>query len=115
MLNINKMKFSCDPQVWGPSAWTFMHSVALCYPTKPTAVDKQHYKMFFLSLPFVLPCLKCQENLLGHLSKDTSIFENAFGSRDSLIRWVIRLHNQVNRSLHKSIVPYRQAISLHMK
>jgi len=107
------MKFSCDPRKWGPSAWFFLHSVALCYPRQPSPIDQQHYKMFFLSLPYVLPCLKCQEHLLEYMSKQASSFDKAFQSRDTLIQWVITLHNHVNKRLSKRIVPYNEAIGLH--
>lgn len=107
------MKFSCDPRKWGSSAWTFLHSVAVCYPKQPSDEDKQHYKMFFLSLPYVLPCLRCQENFLRHMSTEACNFDNAFTSRDSLVRWVIDLHNHVNRDLRKPTLSHRQAIALH--
>lgn len=107
------MKFSCDPRKWGPSAWTFLHSIALCYPRQPSETDRQHYKMFFLSLGYVLPCLKCQEHYLDYLSKQSSTFDSVFESRDSLIRWVIQLHNHVNKHLSKRVLTYQQAIALH--
>lgn len=107
------MKFSCDPKKWGPSAWTFLHSIALCYPQHPSDMDKQHYKMFFLSLAYVLPCLKCQEHLLAYLSKESSKFEAAFQSRDALMKWVVDFHNHVNRHLKKPVLSYSSAIALH--
>ena len=107
------MKFSCDPRKWGSSAWVFLHSIALCYPENPSEMDEKHYKMFFLSLPYVLPCITCQENLLRHMSGAVDRFDRAFVSRDALIRWVIDLHNLVNVSLRKPKLSYTQAIALH--
>lgn len=97
------MRFSCDPKVWGSPAWVFLHSIALCYPEHPTETDKHHYKMFFLSLGYVLPCLDCQEHLLKWLSRNSKKFENAFTNRTSLSKFIIDMHNAVNIRLHKPI------------
>ena len=45
-----------DPNIWGPHAWMFLHSITLTYPEKPTNLDKTNFEMFFNSLQPVLPC-----------------------------------------------------------
>lgn len=104
------MKFSCDPKVWGRPGWTFLHSIALCYPIAPTDVDRTRYKLFFLMLPHVLPCVHCREHLLQYYSKHSSLFEKAFDNRFTLSMFLIDLHNAINQRLGKAIVPYRQVI-----
>lgn len=104
------MKFSCDPSVWGRPAWTFLHSIALCYPVNPAPIDRQRYQLFFLTLPYVLPCVSCQEHLLRYLSDHHRSFERAFDNRLTLSMFVMDLHNFVNRRLNKSIVPYHKVI-----
>ena len=49
-----------SPKIWGPSAWKFIHTIALSYPDNPTPFDKENYKNFFLSLKKILPCDKCR-------------------------------------------------------
>ena len=39
-----------NPEVWGPGAWLFLHTISLNYPTNPTYEDKENYKTFFTSL-----------------------------------------------------------------
>ena len=29
-----------NPEIWGPPAWMFLHSISLAYPKNPTDVDK---------------------------------------------------------------------------
>ena len=45
------------PEIWGPHAWIFLHSVTLEYPDNPTDEDKQNMINFIDSLGNVLPCI----------------------------------------------------------
>ena len=58
-----------DPEIWGPHAWIFLHSITLNYPNNPTMYDKQHYKNFFINLHHILPCEWCSKNYIHHLQK----------------------------------------------
>jgi len=42
--------------VWGPSAWTFLHTITFNYPEDPTEDDKRKYYNFFMNIKDVLPC-----------------------------------------------------------
>jgi hypothetical protein len=95
----NNQKQSIKPSIWGPHGWKFMHYVSLGYPSKPTEEDKKNYKAFYTSLQHILPCAKCVDN---HLS-----------SRDTLVRWVIDIHNQVNNETGKREYTYEEALSLY--
>lgn len=107
------MKFSSDPKKWGSSGWKFLHTIAMYYPDEPTEMDRQHYKMFFLTLPHVLPCVACQEHLLEYMSRHIHTFNHAFENRFTLTMWLIDVHNAVNKRLNKRIVSYKQVISQH--
>ena len=48
--------------IWGPSAWTFLHTITFNYPENPNNQDKQNYFNFFNSLKHVLPCKKCKKH-----------------------------------------------------
>ena len=58
-----------DPEVWGPHAWIFLHTITLTYPHNPTDQDKKNYKMFFYNLATVLPCTHCSQNYRIHLKQ----------------------------------------------
>ena len=51
-----------EPEIWGPNAWLFLHTVTFNYPKNPTVIDRNNYYDFFNSLQNVLPCPKCQEH-----------------------------------------------------
>ena len=90
--------------VWGPSAWTFLHTITYNYPENPTNEDKSNYLNFFDSLKHVLPCKKCQAHYKENLKKYD--INNSLNSRQDLVEWLIDLHNDVNRDTGKSVWTY---------
>ena len=105
------MTNSLKPDIWGPHGWKFMHYVSLGYPTNPTETDKQNYKTFYTSLQHILPCEKCAQNYSHNLQKYP--IDNHLESRDTLIKWAIDIHNQVNNELNKTELTYENALSLY--
>ena len=99
-----------NPKIWGPSAWFFLHSVTFRYPDNPSKQDKYNYKTFFESLKYILPCYKCSLNYKKHLD-EYPINDDVLQSRKSLINWLIKIHNEVNKELHKPILTYNEVIS----
>ena len=104
-------KQSIKPDIWGPHGWKFMHYVSLGYPSNPSEEDKRNYKNFYTSLQHILPCAKCAQNYSHNLKKYP--IDNHLGSRDTLIRWVIDIHNQVNNELGKKEYTYIEALDLY--
>ena len=49
--------------IWGPSAWHFLHTVAYSYPENPTQNDIYNYNIFFNNIQYILPCPRCREGL----------------------------------------------------
>ena len=92
---------------WGTYAWGFLESVALTYPSNPTQQTKMEYKEFFLSLQNILPCPKCREHYKENLRKYN--LNDALEDRDSLVKWVIDVHNSVNASNGKRVLSYDEA------
>jgi len=78
------------------------------YPKKPSEEDKQAYYQFFKGLEDVLPCDKCAYNYSTNLQKHP--LEQSLESRDSLIRWLIQIHNEVNKETGKPPYTYEQVI-----
>ena len=100
-----------NPTFWGPHAWIFLHSITMNYPKQPTQEDKQTYANFFISLQDVLPCDKCAYHYSQNLHKHP--IEPALESKDSLIRWLITIHNEVNKDLGKPTYTYDQVIEVY--
>ena len=37
-----------EPNIWGPHAWLFLHTITLNFPDNPTKEEKEKYKQFFI-------------------------------------------------------------------
>ena len=86
--------------VWGPVAWTFLHTVSFNYPLKPTTEDKKHYRDLILNLQNVLPCGVCRKNLKTNF-KTNPLKNSDMKSRETFSRYVYELHEIVNKLLNK--------------
>ena len=100
-----------NPQIWGKHGWFFLHSVTLAYPDDPTENDKQNYRTFFNTLPKVLPCGACRQNLDKHMRKVS--LEQALTNKKSLVKWLIAIHNETNATLGKPILSYDEVIAIY--
>jgi FAD-linked sulfhydryl oxidase len=97
-----------NPKFWGPGAWIFLHSITMNYPKEPSDDDKQVYYNFFKNLENVIPCEKCGYNYSMNIQKYP--VEPALSSRDLLIRWLIKIHNEVNKETGKREYTYDEVI-----
>ena len=97
-----------NPKFWGPHAWIFLHSITMSYPKEPTEQDKQTYIKFFNDLQNIIPCEKCADNYNRHL-QDFPIGD-ALETRETMVQWLINVHNEVNKDLGKPIYTYDQMI-----
>lgn len=96
-----------EPEVWGPPAWTFLHTITLTYPENPTIQDKENYGNFFNLLGEVLPCERCKR----HYKKNIKELPINLNSQQELIEWLFNIHNKVNESNEKSLYKYDDFIN----
>ena len=92
--------------VWGPSAWTFLHTITYNYPENPTDNDKKNYHNFFMNLQHVRPCKKCQAHYTENIQKYD--LNNSLDNRDDLVKWLIDIHNEVNKHTGKRVWTYSE-------
>ena len=97
------------PATWGPYGWKFLHFVTLGYPTNPNNEQKENYKKFFYSLGNILPCSVCSKNYKDHLVK-LPLTDDILNDRDKLIKWMIDIHNIVNKETGKPAMSYDDAL-----
>ena len=102
-----------DPNVWGPHAWQFLHSITLAYPDNPTDNDKQSHSQFFDSLKNILPCDKCKYHYAQTL--ETNPIENHLEDKESLFRWLVDVHNRVNVENSKKEYSYDEVTEIYEK
>jgi len=98
-----------DPEVWGPSAWKFLHTITFNYPNCPSKNDKDRFKNLFNLLEFVLPCDKCKDNFVDHIKK-RPLTDKILCSKRDFIKWLIDVHNDVNKMNGKPSISYNDAI-----
>ncbi len=84
-----------DTRFWGPPAWKLLHSIAASYDA--TQVMRRNMELFLEVLPYVLPCKFCRASLTEHYARLP--FKDALSSRQSLERWMYKIHNLVNKKL----------------
>ena len=101
-----------ETKIWGPSAWKFLHSVALVYPENPTDKDKQNYFNFYMNLQNILPCPRCKENYKKHL--EIFPLQKALENNQSLFQWTVDIHNEVNKINNSRIYTYKEALDLYL-
>jgi hypothetical protein len=85
---------------WGPSTWESLHCISFNYPLNPTSDDKKHYKSYFESLQFVLPCCLCRDHYSHFIKNEkTALTDAVMENRQTLTYWLYTLHNAVNDRL----------------
>tara|TARA_Y100000996_G_scaffold15300_1_gene11732 strand:+ start:234 stop:692 length:459 start_codon:yes stop_codon:yes gene_type:complete len=102
-----------DPNVWGNHAWIFLHSVTMNYPDNPSIYDRENYYNFFNSLIYVLPCGICKDNYKSNLHKYPLL--QYLDSKKTLVKWFVKIHNEVNLELGKSEMQYEKVIEKYKK
>lgn len=97
---------------WGPSAWTYLHTISFNYPeTNPTPEHKKHYYELFYNLQFTLPCKFCRETY-------TIFFKyidinQYLDDRMGITYWLYTIHNIVNMKLNKKKVDFIDVVNFY--
>ena len=85
-----------DPNVWGPHAWIFLHSITYNYPDNPSVNDIDNHYNFLTLLKDVLPCNTCRFHYKQNLEK-FPLTSDILSSRQNLIKWLFKIHNNINK------------------
>lgn len=82
------------PEIWGPYAWTMLHTIAFTSPpgllANGNSKIREAYRLHLESLQTILPCPQCREHYTEHYEEDPPRLE-------ALVDWMGDLHNYVNR------------------
>ena len=95
-----------NPKIWGPGAWTLLHSIIFNYPDNPSQQDKNEYTDFFYALANVLPCTNCQNNFKKNLNNLPIKFY--LNSKHTLTKWLFEIHNIINQDTKKKTITFKQ-------
>lgn len=100
------------PNIWGPHLWKALHMISIGYPNEPNEEQKKNYKIFFENFYQVIPCSICSNNYKRHLT-ELPITNDIMKNRQGLAKWVIDLHNIVNKEHGKPVIQPDDAL-LHI-
>ena len=95
-----------NSNIWGPGAWTLLHSITFNYPKTPSQQNKNEYADFFYALANVLPCSVCQNHFRKNLN-DLPI-KLHLQSRNDLVKWLFEIHNLVNIQINKKTITFKK-------
>lgn len=101
-----------NPTIWGPEAWTFLHTITISYPDNPTKEEKASAKKLIESLAYLLPCVHCKSNFAKHIK---NISDDVFSSRKKFFEWLVDVHNNVNRQKGTREYSYKEVLSAYKK
>jgi hypothetical protein len=104
-----------DPTVWGPSFWFMLHNGASKYPIEASNHRKERMKGFILGIPTMVPCEGCISHAIPYLEASKSKLDTIVKGRDSLFKFFVDFHNNVNKRLHKREYTYDEAYQMYQK
>ena len=88
--------------VWGPRAWAVLHTFSDAWKENPTVEDRRAMYAFLTSFGPALPCPKCGAHFQACVRRDVpSPNAPVLTSRETLVQWLVGVHNEVNRRLGK--------------
>ena len=82
---------------WGPSGWQFLHTLTFIYPEQPSYTDKVKLQNFMKSVSYILPCKYCRISFTKYST--TLPIADYLDNRETLINWLYKIHNKVNKKL----------------
>ena len=98
-----------DSEVWGPYYWFVLFTIAITYPIHPNDISKKKYYDFIQNLPLFIPVEKIGITFNELLDKYP--VTPYLDSRESFIRWVHFVHNQINIKIGKNIMSLEDAMT----
>lgn len=99
---------SLDPTIWGPQFWFILMTLAITYPLKANDVTKKKYYDFINNLPLFIPHPKIGNNFSSLLDKYP--VSPYLEGKDSFLKWVHFIHNQINIEIGKDEITYAEAL-----
>ena len=100
-----------DPTLWGPKLWFFIHTLALNFPINPTFEEVKSYETFFVNLKYIIPCDKCRLHYTQR--QEINPVSKYLTDPNTLFKYTIDLHNEVNKSLGKRVFSYEEVSNIY--
>ncbi|KAF7702746.1 FAD-linked sulfhydryl oxidase ERV1 [Cucumispora dikerogammari] len=88
----------------GRAGWTLLHNIGIKYPHSPTYSQKHDIKTFLSLFGKLFPCAECSPHFQKMISKHPPNFDN----NESFNRWLVKIHNIVNKRIGNRIFDYQK-------
>ena len=102
-----------NPEIWGPGAWTFLHTITLNYPNNPDIDVIDYHKNFFILLKNIIPCEKCKKHYSQYLIDNP--IGDVLNNKQDFVIWLNKLHNVINVRNNKPEMNIKNMIKLYKK
>jgi len=102
-----------NPEIWGPGAWTFLHTITLNYPNNPDIDVIDYHKNFFVLLKNIIPCEKCRLHYSQYLIDNP--IDDVLNNKQDFVIWLNKLHNEINVRNNKPEMNIKNMIKLYKK
>lgn len=89
--------------IWGPLGWMTLHSVATIYPEEPSQAEKVLMNEWLDMFRDTITCSYCRQHFTEMLARYRRRFPGMLASRQELVAFTFRAHNNVNRRLYKPV------------
>lgn len=106
------MLYNINPKKWGNAYWKMSHYITFAYPDMPTYEDKLVVKSHFDNLKYLLPCANCRGHYAQYITS-YPLSDNILSSRYKLIKWLVDLHNSVNKRTGKREYSLEEVIKMY--
>merc|ERR1712187_292220 len=88
---------------WGPEAWNYMHCALHKLPDKVPDNDQLCLVEMFDTLPTVVPCADCADEIQKHMDKNP--IDAHVTTQKGVESWLFNMHNAVNQKLGYPTMP----------
>jgi hypothetical protein len=102
-----------NPNIWGPPFWFSLHISSLYYPEEASPIVKERMKNRILAIPYEIPCSLCRPHASSYIEKNRENLDQIVKGRDSLFKFYVDFHNDVNRRYGKEIWTYEKAYNYY--
>lgn len=99
-----------DIRSWGKQGWNFLHSCSFAYPENPSLEQQVAARNVFLNIGDILPCKLCTVHYKEGIQQ---LGDPPVQSRSALTKWLVDIHNRVNKMNGKPIVTYEAVRNIY--
>tara|TARA_Y100000992_G_scaffold229889_1_gene161182 strand:+ start:371 stop:790 length:420 start_codon:yes stop_codon:yes gene_type:complete len=97
-----------NSKIWGPHYWFFLFTVSLNYPHSPNNLTKKKYYNLIRNFHLFIP----DNEISGYFESLINEFPVTpyLDNRNTFVRWVVFIHNQINIKLKKPKITLKKAL-----